>query len=107
MQFPPNEKEAPRLTLAAMDRHNIVLGFLSGYDGKLDSFTPDVERVQARAQAAPGRFLPGVFLSEPGKPAADFLRKEYAAGRLKGLGERLPNTTATGRMMRPQLSILR
>ena len=81
------EEEVLRMTLAAMDRHNIVLGFLSGYNGSPDSLTPNSERVRAWVKAAPGRFMPSAFLSEPGNPAVEFLRKEYAEGRLKGLGE--------------------
>lgn len=81
------EEEVLRMTLAAMDRHNIVLGFLSGVDGTPDSFTPNFERVQAWVKAAPGRFIPGAVLTQPGKPTVEFLRKEYVEGRLKGLGE--------------------
>ncbi len=81
------EEEVLRMTLAAMDRHNIVLGFLSGYDGSPDSLTPNTERVQVWVKAAPGRFIPSAVLSQPGKPTVEFLRKEYVEGRLKGLGE--------------------
>ncbi len=81
------EEEVLRMTLAAMDRHNIVLGFLSGYNGSADSLTPNSERVQAWVEAAPGRFIPSGFVAQPGKPAVAFLRKEYLEGRLKGLGE--------------------
>ena len=75
------------MTLEAIDRHNVVLGFLSGYDMTLSSLTPNLERVQVWVNAAPGRFIPGAFLGEPGNPSVAFLRKEYAEGRLKGLGE--------------------
>ena len=95
------ENEIFRMTLAAMDRYNIVLGFLSGYDGSADSITPNSERVQAWVKAAPGRFLASAFLSQPGYPSVEFLRKEYAEGRLNGLGEiatqyygRRPNDSA-------------
>ena len=81
------EEEVLRMTLAAMDRHNIVLGFLSGFDIAPDSLTPNFERVQAWVNAAPGRFMPGAFLSQPGSPTVEFLRKEYVEGRLEGLGE--------------------
>ena len=81
------EEEVLRMTLAAMDRHNIVLGFLSGFDIAPDSLTPNFERVQAWVNAAPGRFIPGAFLSQPGSPTVEFLRKEYVEGRLEGLGE--------------------
>ena len=81
------EEDVLRLTLEAMQQNNIVLGFLSGYDGTPNSFTPNIERVEAWVKTAPDRFIPGVFLSQPGKPTVEFLRKEYAEGRLKGLGE--------------------
>ncbi len=81
------DEELFQMTLAAMDRHNIVLGFLSGFDMSSDLLIPNFERVQAWVKAAPGRFIPGAFLTQPGKPTVDFLKKEYAEGRLKGLGE--------------------
>jgi predicted TIM-barrel fold metal-dependent hydrolase len=81
------EEEVLRMTLAAMDRYNIVLGFLSGYDVSPSSLTPNFERVQAWMKAAPGRFIPGAFVTQPGNPAIEFLRKGYAEGQLKGLGE--------------------
>jgi len=81
------EEEVLQMTLAAMDRHNVVLGFLSGYDASPDSLKPNWDRVQAWMKAAPGRFIPSAFLSQPGMPAVEFVRKEYAEGRLKGLGE--------------------
>ncbi len=51
------EEEVLRLTLEAMDRHNIVLGFLSGFDASPDSLTPNLERVRSWVEAAPGRFM--------------------------------------------------
>lgn len=81
------EDEVLHMTLAAMDRHHIVLSFLSGYDGSPTSLTPNAERVQAWVRAAPGRFIPGAFLCQPGTPTVESLRKEYAEGRLAGLGE--------------------
>lgn len=81
------EAEVLRMTLAAMNRHKIVLGFLSGYDASSTSLTPNAERVQAWVKAAPARFIPSVFLSQPGTPALESLRKEYGEGRLAGLGE--------------------
>ncbi|MGH7482478.1 MAG: amidohydrolase family protein [Longimicrobiales bacterium] len=70
--------ETFRRTLAQMDRHNVVLGFLSGLD---------LETVQKWDAAAPGRFIPAVFILEPGHPPAEALRREYTAGRLRGMGE--------------------
>ena len=81
------EEEALRMTLEAMGRHNIVLGVLSGYDASPSSLTPNPGRVQSWVKAAPGRFIPSAFLSQPGKPAVEFLRKEYVEGRFEGLGE--------------------
>jgi len=82
-----SEDEVLRMTLAAMDRHNIVLGFLSGYDGSLDAVVSNLERVRAWVQAAPGRFIPSAFLGRPGDPTVEFLRTELSSGRLEGLGE--------------------
>lgn len=81
------EEAVLRMTLASMDRHNIVLGFLSGYDGSPTSLTANAERVQAWVRAAPDRFIPSAFLAHPGTPSLELLRQEYAARRLKGLGE--------------------
>ena len=75
------------MTLAAMDRHNIVLGFLSGYDGSADSLVPNAKRVQAWLKAAPGRFIASAYLTQAGTPTVDFIRKEYVEGRIQGLGE--------------------
>jgi predicted TIM-barrel fold metal-dependent hydrolase len=65
-------------TLQIMDRHNIVKAFLSG---------TDPATVQRWVAAAPGRFIAAPFILQPGQPAADALRREYAAGRLHGMGE--------------------
>ena len=81
------EQEVLRLTLAAMDKHNVVLGFLSGYDLSPTSLTPNPERVQTWVKAAPGRFITSAFLAQPGSPTVEWLRSEFSAGRLQGLGE--------------------
>ncbi len=81
------EEEVLRMTLAAMDRYNIVLGFLSGYDGTSDALTPNPERVQTWVRAAPGRFISAAFLAQPGQPSVEFLREAHAAGHIRGLGE--------------------
>lgn len=70
-------RETLERTLAAMDRHNIVQGFLSG----------DPATVAEWQAAAPGRFIASVFLIEPGNPSAEQLRREVEAGRLAGIGE--------------------
>lgn len=72
------EEEALRGALEQMREHNIVKAFLSG---------PDPEELTRWAAAAPGRFLPGIFMVEPGKPDAQALRRDYTAGRLLGMGE--------------------
>jgi predicted TIM-barrel fold metal-dependent hydrolase len=65
-------------TLAMMDRHNVVKAFLSGVDPAI---------LQRWVAAAPGRFIAAPFILQPGRPAADVLRREYAAGRYRGIGE--------------------
>jgi len=67
-----------RETLAQMRRHNIVRAFVSG---------PDLDEVQRWTAAAPDRFLPGVFIVQPGNPDAETLRRAYRAGQLAGIGE--------------------
>lgn len=81
------EAEILRMTLDAMDRHHIVLGFLSGYDASATSLESRPERVEAWTRAAPSKFIPSVFLPQPGDPPLTLLRTEYMEGRLKGLGE--------------------
>lgn len=66
-----------RLTLEAMDRHNIVLGFLSD----------PVERVYEWVEAAPDRFIASPAIGDPNAVDLGLLRQEYEAGRLKGMGE--------------------
>jgi predicted TIM-barrel fold metal-dependent hydrolase len=61
-----------------MDRHNIVLGFLS---------SADLGIVQDWVAAAPKRFIASPFIEKPGELTPQMLRKEYAAGRLAGMGE--------------------
>lgn len=66
-------------TLEAMDRYNIVKGFLSDLD---------LDHLREWTEAAPGRFIPSPFIVEPEKAAPpDFLRKEFEAKRLAGIGE--------------------
>jgi predicted TIM-barrel fold metal-dependent hydrolase len=69
--------ETLRETLQEMDRYHIVKGFLSG----------DLETVRAWTKAAPGRFIPSVFVLEAGNPSAKRLEREHEAGRLRGIGE--------------------
>lgn len=65
-------------TLEAMDRHNIVKAFLSGVDPSI---------VQQWVAAAPDRFLAAPFILKPGHPDPQTLRRDYAAGRFRGMGE--------------------
>lgn len=73
-----SEEESLRKVLDQMRRYNIVKAFVSG---------PDPDGVRRWAAAAPDRFMPGIFMVEPGQPTAEFLRREYVAGRLAGMGE--------------------
>lgn len=66
-----------RLTVEAMDRYNIVLGFLS------DS----LDNVFKWVEAAPGRFIASPSVRDPGAVDLRRLRREYEAGRLRGMGE--------------------
>jgi hypothetical protein len=70
--------ESIRATLGQMRRYNIVKAFLSG---------PDPEELRRWVTAAPGRFIPGLFMLKPGQPGPDVLRREFEAGRLAGMGE--------------------
>ena len=69
-------KESLDFTLEAMERHNIVLGFLS--HRQLDNIYRWVE-------AAPDRFIASVSVLDPDLIDLAELRKEYEAGRLNGL----------------------
>ena len=71
-------EESLRKTLEAMDRHNIVLGFLS---------SADLGIVRNWVAAAPDRFIGSPFIEKPGELTPEMLRQEYAAGRLAGMGE--------------------
>ena len=61
-----------------MDRHNIVLGFLS---------SADLGIVRDWVAAAPDRFIASPFIEKPGELTPQMLRQEYEAGRLAGMGE--------------------
>ena len=73
--------EVFRGTLAEMDRHNIVLGFLSGLPENVDQWV----------KMAPGRFLPTPWIPfELGSgrlPNIETLKGDYRSGRFKGMGE--------------------
>ena len=77
-----NGKDAVfRGTLAEMDRHNVVLGFLSGAPESVDQWM----------KMAPGRFLPTPWvpfeLGSSRLPDLEGLRRDYRSGRFKGMGE--------------------
>ena len=65
-------------TLEAMNRYNIVKGFLSDLD---------LNQLWEWAEAAPGRFIISPFIADPGKAAPDHLRPELKAKRIAGIGE--------------------
>lgn len=67
-----------KLTLEAMDRNDIVLGFLS---------SSPVENVYRWVEAAPGRFIASAGVGDPAEIDLSALRKDYEAGRLRGMGE--------------------
>lgn len=68
-----------RDTLAAMEKYNIVRGFLSDR----------LENVYKWVDAAPDRFIPSIGFGSRNFPFPDIsqLREGYRAGRLKGMGE--------------------
>ncbi len=66
------------LTVAAMERYNIVLGFLS--DSALDDVFEWVE-------ALPGRCVASPQVRDPADVDLARLRREYEAGRFGGMGE--------------------
>jgi predicted TIM-barrel fold metal-dependent hydrolase len=73
-----NSSENLKKTLEAMDRYNIVKGFLSDLD---------LDELRKWAEAAPGRFILSPFIQEPEKADPDHLRQELEAKRLAGIGE--------------------
>ncbi len=72
-----SDEDLLQMTVAAMDRHSIVLGFLSG----------DIERVYKWQSAARDRFIGSPTIGRPGEPPVEMLGREYAAGRLSAMGE--------------------
>ena len=67
-----------RLTLEAMERNNVVLGFLSQYP---------LDNVYRWVEAAPDRFIASPVVRDPALVDLDALRRDYEAGKLGGMGE--------------------
>lgn len=65
-------------TMAAMNRYNIVKGFLSG---------ADLDLVLRWDSLAPGRFITSPWIMTPGEPTVASLRQAYTARRFHGMGE--------------------
>lgn len=76
---PASAEEHMRLTLAEMDRYNVVLGVVSGPEAS----------IRAWQEAAPGRFIGGAFLGDNGLPehSVDSLRMLVEEGTIGVLGE--------------------
>jgi hypothetical protein len=72
------EEQSLRGTLEQMRKHNIVKGMLSG---------TDLTELARWSAAAPGRFLHGVFMTTPGEPTAEAMRREVRAGHIGFIGE--------------------
>ncbi len=73
-----NPADLMEKTLAAMDRYNIVKGFLSGTNW---------EAVRNWNQAAPGRFIASPFILKAGSEELAKLKPEYTSGRFTAMGE--------------------
>lgn len=73
-----NSAENLKMTLQAMDRYNIVQGFLSHFD---------LKELREWKDAAPDRFIISPFIHVPEEFAPEDLRNEFEAGRLEGIGE--------------------
>ena len=73
-----NPAELMEKTLEAMDRYNIVQGFLSGVGWST---------VQKWAKEAPGRFIASPFILKAESSDLERLKLEYESGRFSGMGE--------------------
>lgn len=71
-------QELMKKTIDAMDKYNIVMGFLSGVDWPA---------VQKWAKEAPGRFIASPFILKPESSNFEKLKQEYTAGNFAGMGE--------------------
>lgn len=72
-----SDEDVLRLTLEAMDTHNIVKGVISAR----------LEDVYKWKAASPERFLAGVLFFQPSDVSVSTLRAEFEAGRLHIMGE--------------------
>jgi hypothetical protein len=73
-----SDEDVLQLTLAEMDKYNIVKGFLSD----------DLKNVYCWVDKAPDRFIPSPMINLTTlRPSIDFLQAEYTEGRIKALGE--------------------
>ena len=72
-----SDNDPLRLTLQAMDRYHVVLGFLSGAVANVDQWV----------RAAPGRFIPSPMVGDPSKVDLPAIRSRLEAGTLRGIGE--------------------
>jgi hypothetical protein len=73
-----NPTELMQKTLEAMDRYNIVKGFLSGVD---------LSAVMMWTKAAPGRFIASPFILKATSSDLENLKPKYASGHFGGMGE--------------------
>lgn len=73
-----NSADNLKETLKAMDRYNIVKGFLSDLD---------INELQQWAQAAPDRFILSPFIMDPAATNLVELRKALETNRMAGIGE--------------------
>jgi len=71
------DEDVMTMTLEAMRRHNIVLGFLSG----------PTDGVYEWVEADPDRFIAAPLVFDPGEANLANLRDAYQSGRLQGMGE--------------------
>lgn len=80
---PSTDDDILKQTIAQMEKHNIILGFLSGAPKDVEHWV----------KFAPKKFMPSPLIPIPepnGKylmPSIDYLRAEHAAGRIMALGE--------------------
>lgn len=73
-----NSSENLEKTLEAMERYNIVKGFLSHFD---------LQELREWKETVPDRFIVSPFIHEPQEFAPEDLRKEFEENRLEGIGE--------------------